>query len=216
MMARLLQQIDETNRRDHWYLDEGDDCHYLYEYTAGLGWRGGETNQLIHNLQKKRGDPGYHYKAPAITRCANDLSSVLNAEWLAQATIVPVPPSKVKTDPAYDDRMVQVCRGIRAPTPTDVRELVEQVESTDTFKGGNRKSPAELKQNYRIAENQLQNLRGIVGIFDDVLTTGSHYKAVKEMILERAPQTRVIGLFVARRAIPCPFGEVTEDDLLKL
>ncbi|MGV7215782.1 hypothetical protein [Bradyrhizobium sp. UFLA05-112] len=164
MIARLLQQIDETNRRDHWYLDEGDDCHYLYEITAPLGWRGGETNQLIHNLQKKRGDGGYQYKAAAIARCANDLSAVLNAEWLGQATIVPVPPSKMKTDPAYDDRMVQVCRAVRAPAPPDVRELVEQIASTNTFKGGNRMSPTELKQNYRIAENQLQNLRGIVGI----------------------------------------------------
>ncbi|MGY8684417.1 hypothetical protein Q2941_42705 [Bradyrhizobium sp. UFLA05-153] len=75
-------------------------------------------------------------------------------------------------------------------------------------------SPTELKQNYRIAENQLQNLRGIVGIVDDVLTTGSHFKAVKEMILERAPQTRVIGLFVARRALADPFNEVPIEDLL--
>jgi len=112
--------------------------------------------------------------------------------------------------------MVQVCRGIRAQTPPDVRELVEQTASTDTFKGGNRLSPAELKQNYRVAEIHVQNLRGIVGIVDDVLTTGSHFKAVKEMILEHAPQTRVIGLFVARRAIPNPFGEVSQDDLLKL
>lgn len=215
-MARLLQQIDETNRRDHWYLDEGDDCHYLYEYTAGQGWRGGETNQLIHNLQKKPNDGGYHYKAPAIARCARDLSSVLSGDFLAQATLVPVPPSKIKTDPNYDDRMLQVCRGIRAPAPPDVRELVEQIASTDTFKGGNRKSPAELKQNYRLAENQMLNLRGVVGIVDDVLTTGSHFKAVKEMILERAPRVRVIGLFVARRAIPNPFDEVSEDDLLKL
>ncbi|UWU83149.1 hypothetical protein N2605_26880 [Bradyrhizobium yuanmingense] len=214
-MARLLQQIDETNRRDHWYLDEGDDCHYLYEYTAGQGWRGGETNQLIHNLQKKRGDGGYHYKAPAMARCARDLSSVLSADWLALATLVPIPPSKIKTDPNYDDRMVQVCRGIRAPAPADVRELVEQIASTDTFKGGHRKSPAELKQNDRIAEERLPNLRGIVGIFDDVLTTGSHFKAVKELILERAPQVRVIGLFVARRAIPNPFDEVSIEDLLK-
>jgi hypothetical protein len=215
-MARLLQQIDETNRRDHWYIDEGDDCHYLYEYTAGKGWRGGDTNQLIHNLQKKRGDGGYHYKAPAIARCAHELSAVLNAEWLGRATIVPIPPSKVKIDPAYDDRMVQVCRAIHGATPPDVRDLVEQIASTDTFKGGNRKSPADLKQNYRIAENQLQNLRGIVGIFDDVLTTGSHFKAVKEMILERSPQTQVIGVFVARRAVPNPFEELSMDDLLRL
>jgi hypothetical protein len=49
-----------------------------------------------------------------------------------------------------------------------------------------------------------------------VLTTGSHFKAVKEMILERSPQTQVIGVFVARRAVPNPFEELSMDDLLKL
>ncbi len=196
-------------------MDENDECHFLYEYTAGLGWRGGDTNQLIHNLQKKRNDGGYHHKALAIARCARDLSAVIGAEWLAQATLVPIPPSKIKTDPLYDDRMLQVCRKLCTPPP-DVRELVEQIESTETFKGGNRKPPAELKQNYRIAEDKLPNLRGVVGIFDDVLTTGSHFKAVKEMILERAPQTRVIGIFVARRAVRSPFGEVSMDDLLNI
>src|SRR6516164_10034815 len=98
-MATLrLQQIDPTNRGDHWYLVEADECHFIYEYTAGAGWRGGETNQLIHNLQKKVGDGGYHYKLPAIARCAGALSEVLSDVWLAQACLLPVPPSKIKTD----------------------------------------------------------------------------------------------------------------------
>jgi hypothetical protein len=212
--AIRLQQIDETNRRDHWYLDEDDECHFLYEYTAGKDWSWSDTNQLIHNLQKKRGSGGYHHKGHAITRCANDFSAVLPADWLGQATLVPIPPSKTKSDPAYDDRMVQVCRKIRAAVAPDVRELVEQINSTETFKGGKRMPPAELKKNYRIAEQELQNLRGVVGVFDDVLTTGSHFKAVKEMILERAPQTYVIGFFVARRAFSHPC-EVSIDDLLE-
>jgi hypothetical protein len=71
------------------------------------------------------------------------------------------PLSKIRTGLLYDDRMVQVCRAIRGQTPTHVRELVEQIASTETFKGGNRKSPAELKQNYRIAGEQLQNLGSV-------------------------------------------------------
>jgi hypothetical protein len=48
-----------------------------------------------------------------------------------------------------------------------------------------------------------------------VLTTGSHFKAVKEMILERAPDTKIVGFFVARRALTNPFDEVSIEDLLK-
>jgi hypothetical protein len=53
-----------------------------------------------------------------------------------------------------------------------------------------------------------------VGVVDDLLTTGSHFRAVKDMIQERAPDTRVVAFFIARRAIPNPFGEVSIDDLL--
>jgi hypothetical protein len=213
-MALRLQKIDDTNRRDHYYLAEEDECYYLYEYTAGAGWQGGATNQLIHNLQKKKGDGGYHYKAPAIAQCATDLSRAINAKWLAGATLVPVPPSKNKGDPLFDDRMVQVCRAIRSPGPSDVREMVEQINSTDTFKGGHRQSPDELQDNYRIVANELALAHPTIGVVDDVLTTGSHFKAVKTKILAERPDAKVVGFFVARRAIPNPFADVSLDDLL--
>jgi hypothetical protein len=213
-MALRLQKIDDTNRHDHYYLDEEDECYYLYEYTAGAGWKGGATNQLIHNLQKKKGDGGYHYKGPALTQCAKDFSQAINAKWLAGATLVPVPPSKNKADPLFDDRMIQVCRGIRSPGPSDVREVVEQINSTDTFKGGYRQSPDELQANYQIVANELAQARPTIGIVDDVLTTGSHFKAVKAKIVAERPEAKVVGFFVARRAIPNPFSDVSLDDLL--
>jgi hypothetical protein len=81
---------------------------YAFRYTAGAGWQGGATNQLIHNLQKKRGDGGYQYKAGAIAQSARAFSEAISASWLASAYLVPVPPSKIKTDAAYDDRMYRV------------------------------------------------------------------------------------------------------------
>jgi hypothetical protein len=215
-MATLrLQQIDATNRRDHFYLAEADECYFLYEYTAGAGWRGGETNQLIHNLQKKSSDRGYHYKAPAIAHCASALSGVINAEWLAQACLVPVPPSKIKTDPHYDDRIRRVCDLVRNPGAPRVLDLIEQSESTEKFKEGNRKKPEELRANYRFDEELLKaGVPANIGIVDDLLTTGSHFRAIKDMIVERLPQTRVVGFFVARRAIPSPFESVSIEELL--
>lgn len=213
-MTLRLQKIDDTNRHDHYYLDEEDECYYLYEYTAGTGWKGGATNQLIHNLQKKKGDGGYHYKAPAIAQCSKDFSQAINAKWLAGATLVPVPPSKIKSDPLFDDRMTQVCRGIRSPGPSDVREVVEQINSTDTFKGGQRQPPDELQANYQIVANELARASSTIGVVDDVLTTGSHFKAVKAKIIAAQPEAKVVGFFVARRAIPNPFSDVSLDDLL--
>jgi hypothetical protein len=209
-MALRLQKIDSTNRGDHAYLVENDECYYIYEYTAGAGWQGGTTNQLIHNLQKKRNAGGYQYKAPAIAECAEAFSEVINPDWLAGASLVPVPPSKIRTDTDYDDRISRVCSAIRKPGAPQVVELIEQIESTETFKGGNRKKPEELRQNYRFDEQLLNSVgsRPSIGIVDDVLTTGSHFRATKDMILERRPEARVVGLFIARRTIPSPFADL--------
>jgi hypothetical protein len=216
MATIRLQEIDATNRGDHYYLAEGDECYFLYEYTAGAGWRGGDTNQLIHNLQKKPGDGGYRYKAPAIATCARALSEVISEAWLAQSCLLPVPPSKIKTDPQYDDRIYRICSAIRKPGAPQVLELIEQIESTETFKGGNRKKPEELRTNYRFNQQLLQTgIRARIGIVDDLLTTGSHFRAIKDMILERLPGASVVGFFIARRAIPSPFENVTIEELLE-
>jgi hypothetical protein len=212
--AIRLQQIDDTNRRDHHYLAPEDECYFLYEYTAGAGWQHGTTNQLIHNLKKKKGDGGFHYKPAAITRCSRDFSATIAEPWLSNSVLIPIPPSKIKTDPAYDDRISQICRGIRKPGPPDVRELIEQIKSTEAFHEGQRLKPNELRANYNFNEADLNNLPASVGVVDDLLTTGSHYRAVKDMILERAPNCRVVGFFVARRAIPSAFEEFLADEPL--
>jgi hypothetical protein len=125
-----FRKVDETTRQDHYYLQPDDECYFLYEYTAHAGWQHA-TNQLIFNLKKKLGAGGYHYKAPAIARCAAEFTPAINDAWLASAAFVPVPPSKAKGDPLYDDRMVQVCRKLNAPKGVNVREVIEQITSTD-------------------------------------------------------------------------------------
>jgi hypothetical protein len=42
-----------------------------------------------------------------------------------------------------------------------------------------------------------------------VLTTGSHFVAARNVILKAYPDTRVIGFFIARRALPDPADEFT-------
>jgi hypothetical protein len=214
VMAIRLQQIDDTNRHDHYYLTPEDECYFLYEYTAGAGWQHGATNQLIHNLKKKKGDGGFRYKPSAITQCSRDFSATIAEPWLSGSVLTPIPPSKINTDPGYDDRISQICRGIRKPGPPDARELIEQISSTEAFHEGQRLKPHELRANYRFNEAQFVTLPSSVGVVDDLLTTGSHYRTVKDMILERVPNCRVVGFFVARRAISGAFEEFLFDDPL--
>ncbi|MGE0093733.1 MAG: hypothetical protein AB7T40_04385 [Alphaproteobacteria bacterium] len=179
--------------------------YYLYEYTSGQNYLFGETNNLISNLKKsptRANRPAeYRHKLDAIQKCARDLSHALNREWLDGATLVPVPPSKARGTPEYDDRISQICRAIPA-SPIDVRELVVQRTSMDAAHvSGNRPSVEELLAAYEIDEALTSPAPLRIAIVDDVVTAGTHYRAVHTLLSGRFPGIPVIGVFIARRAL---------------
>ena len=201
-----LQKIDEGNRSDHTYLDEGDECYYALEYTPRRGFYFSRTNDRIINLKKpvdRRGRPEYRYKEQAITEAAGVLRSVLNEHLITTATFVPVPGSKTRNHALYDDRIVRVLDQMTAGLAADVRELVIQTEDLESFHDGCRLRPEELLRHYEIDEGvcPIQDPTTVC-IFDDILTTGSHFKAVATLIHRRWPSARIVGIFIARRYIP--------------
>ena len=44
----------------------------------------------------------------------------------------------------------------------------------------------------------------MIGIFDDVLTAGTHYRAMAITLGNRFPGIPIFGFFVARRVFPTP------------
>ena len=205
MSVVRFRKIDDQNRGDHFYLGAEDECYYLHEYTAHKGFSHSPTNQLIVNLKKRRGQGGFQYKAVAIRNCAAQLSTAIRPEWLSDAVLVPTPPSKVKTDPQYDDRVAQICRAIRTPNPANVRELVNQTKSMTASHEGERHKPDELKAAYQIDESLTSNMPDKIGIVDDMVTAGAHFRAMKDVLGARFPQAKIVGFFVTRRIHPNPF-----------
>ena len=121
---RRATWVDALTRPHHYYLDEDDRCAFIGEYTSGAGFRHSETNQLIFNLKKgvnRRGKTDWRYKDGAIRQAGRALEAVLNERALNECTFVPIPPSKARGDPDYDDRMVRVLREIRPQRPVDAR-----------------------------------------------------------------------------------------------
>ncbi|OYQ36802.1 hypothetical protein CHU95_03255 [Niveispirillum lacus] len=202
-----LREIDESNRDDHSRLTADDVCYFLFEYTSRKGYSFSTTNQLISNLKKKpsgAGRPGYQYKAHAIRECAAYLTEALNPKWLAKATLVPVPCSKAKDHPDFDDRVERICRSI-GPSRPDVRALIVQTESTDASHevgDGDRTTVEELLEIYRIDEALADPPPSVIAIVDDVLTVGTHYRAMHTKLSERFPGVRIVGVFIARRIFP--------------
>jgi hypothetical protein len=80
-----------------------------------------------------------------------------------------------------------------------VKELIVQTESLDPFHGGTRISPAELAGFYEIDEDVCgDEPPKVIVVFDDMLTTGSHFKAAKAVLNARWPDIPVAGIFLAR------------------
>jgi predicted amidophosphoribosyltransferase len=200
-----LSEIDDSNRGDHTRLVAEDACLYLYEYTSGRDYTFSATNNLISNLKKKpTASPGQlGYKAGAIAGCAKTLCAALNPKWLDVATIIPVPGSKAADHPDFDNRMEQVALQIRPGL--DVRNLVVQAQSTNAAHEvgvGDRVTVQELLDLYSIDEAIAAPTPVQIGILDDVLTAGTHFRAMKIKLAERFPGVKITGLFIARRVFP--------------
>lgn len=211
-MSKLIA-IDETNRRDHYYLSENDHCYFFLEYTPNKGYRFSNTNQLITNLKKKpsgKHKPDYRYKAKAIGECSALLRGALDSRWLAEAVMVPVPGSKASDHPDFDTRMELICQGVRPGVAGAVRSLVRQTASTEAFHHGSRANPHELAGRYEVVESLCRPEPRRIVIVDDVLTTGSHYCAMRDVLSVRFPEAAIVGVFIARVVRPSPF-EAFED-----
>lgn len=205
-MAKLrFREIDDSNRHDHYYLTAEDNCLFLFEYTSGRDYKFSDTNDLISNLKKKpslRYTQAYRHKLKAIDKCAAYFEAAINIDALKEYTLVPIPPSKARDHADYDDRMLQVCRQIAPESGLDIRELVVVTRSHEAFHEGQRMKPEELIKCLAIDETLTEPAPKSIVIVDDVVTNGTHFRAMKMLLHSKFPQSEIFGLFVARRVFP--------------
>ncbi|PZU26748.1 MAG: hypothetical protein DI622_00080 [Chryseobacterium sp.] len=196
------QSIDELILRDYYYLDEEDECFFFHVYLANKGYSFNEYNQLIGNFKKKldrRGQYDWRYKEKAIREVASILRGTL-ATISTPVTVIPIPPSLCRTDEMYDDRMVQALRiassGLENIIVRDIISLRENREASHSDTR-TRLSPLQLQQLLILEDNPPIHTKNII-LIDDVITTGSQFKACKGLLLQEYENIDVTGLFVAR------------------
>jgi hypothetical protein len=190
-----LVRIDDITLGDHSKLTSEDCCYFLTTYTAGKKSGHSLGNRLIINSKKtldRRGLSDWPYKG----RAMNEISSILKTALpsvvdFAKTTFVPIPPSKIQTNPLYDDRIEKIIRNA-CPTHADIRQLIRCKNDMEAAHSGYRPTIEEL-----------------IVIFDDVVTAGCHYIAAKTILKNRFPDSNIMGIFVARREILCtsPFDD---------
>jgi len=99
--------------------------------------------------------------------------------------------------------MTQILRQVAADVRGDVRELiVTRASMTPAHISNVRPSVEELVDNYTVDENLATPTPTVIGVFDDLLTAGAHFRAAKAVLSARFREVPIIGIFIARRIFP--------------
>lgn len=201
-MPLRFTKIDDLKRGDHSYLTPDDECFFLREYTPRAGFGHSSTNDLIQNFKKsidRKSLPEWKWKEWAVTKIAAEFRDAMGEAWISKWTLVPVPPSRIKSDAGYDDRLVWMLRELTKGISSDVRELIVQTRNMKPAHSVTlRPTPERIARNYAIDESIATPEPKALAIIDDILTAGAHFKACKVVLANRFPAARIIGVFVAR------------------
>lgn len=198
--------IDKFERRAL-VLDDSDVCYYYLVRTSG-GFTESEANSRVANFKKKpeewKHNPTvWRYKIAEIARFADDVVTLLSRDdfrlmlnSFSNVAITPMPTSKPKNHKHYDSRLDDmcnlICNRISCVHLEDVFDIKHEVPPA--HRGGSR-NITDLCLNMEFGG--FYELNDLVILVDDVLTTGSHYVACRDMIRSNYPNVRIMGLFLA-------------------
>lgn len=216
MVTNRVLQIDKADLETYYHLDTSDLCYYTCEYIAGAGYKAGPGNNLISNLKKPESDKtknpwAYKYKTRAIQEVAQLLANSFAYSVASQYVFVPIPPSKIPDDIEYDDRLFIILNLFakhildKHGTTIKVRKMVVQTQNYEAaHKSVGERPKLEFYENiYKVHEMDGDALPEKIILFDDVLTTGAHFKAAKN-VLQRYflskynHKVSIFGLFIAK------------------
>ena len=202
--------LDPILRSTRAHLTKNDLCYY-YLIRDGRGWDDGphaEANQLIinfkHDPQKYEAHSWpMHYKRQAIRTLAGYVSSFFVAQrgvlGDTKVFIVPIPTSKPRSSQGHDTRMDDLCRIVEGNVPwvSYLPLLDTKRDIGKAHKQSGSRDPVVLAQNMACGEMPRSNAERCVVLVDDVLTTGAHYAACKQVIRSKFPDVVIIGLFLS-------------------
>ena len=196
-MCRKIVKLD-LSLHPRPFLDATDGCYYFLEKEAE-GYTKSPANNLIYNFKKpvdRRGKPEWAYKEMAIAEFIRMLCGLkYNHDCI---TIVPAPTSKPRNHPEWDDRLDRVVDGLHSCHPElNIEKILDTKRAHTPAHAGGSRNIGQIKQ-LTTCKSLAGCPEGIVILVDDVLTTGAHFKAWKELILEHNPKIKnVIGVFLS-------------------
>lgn len=209
-MSLRFITLEEEDIDKYEHIDISDSIVYLQEYSSGLGFTT-EGNSIIYNIKKSpdtKGTPQWEYKERDMNYVAKIIASAMDRLATEDKNIywIPVPPSKIETHELFDDRMNQMLVKAKVLSNNPYNIIINNIYQTANREASsttNKRRGVEalkvLEAQYRMRDIPDYNSESdVIVVFDDVLTSGCHFKAIKNVILKTYPNAKIGGVFIAR------------------
>jgi len=194
-------------------LNQAEDiCYYIWKYNPNS-----EVNESVHsfvknfkrNPQELQGNTFFpKYKSQSINKAAHELSLICNRlednNKFKDSIWLPIPPSKSKADPLYDDRLVKVLESINSSFRLKFHDIFSTINSTESSHKSNERDVQLKIDNITCNSHGIELLKNNANfiVFDDIITSGASFKALKTIIQSNNPDANVIGLFLCKTYYP--------------
>jgi len=196
-MATLVQ-IDELLMRRHSHLEPTDVCFKIMDYKGWRKFGPNPVNRLIMDFKIDVNSSSNRIEVKK--RAINSIAEILNDAFPTiknELFFIPVPPSKKKTDPLYDDRMIKVLmKFCELRTNANLCEAISCKESMPaSHLSPVRPSMNEIFKNLQINNSIDLNNKNVI-IIDDVIRDGAHFKACQRIISAKFQTRSICGVFL--------------------
>lgn len=177
------------------FLQEEDKIYYweFYDPVYLMGYT--PASSLICNLKKTPDDPHFQYRQKSLQEASEILECFLERTNLSAITIVPIPQSSCVGTFDYVSLLAEILDGSKCEPDIQNLFCFKQKNEKTHYSSGRRDSQI-IQANLRINEERLSSCKTKIVLFDDVLTTGAHFAACKNLILSCRPDVTVFGLML--------------------
>ncbi len=197
----MSQKWYRFENQDLSHIKDNDVWLYAREYKADTGYKGGPVNSLVLNFKKspssKKNKLEWSYRKKAVRQFKEDVEPLLKTNPKG-GILTAVPSSKTKDHPEYNSRFEDLFKEILKSLPGwQVEWPVEIKENQEPAHRSGERSPEFFKKNY-IWKGFKYKEPKILCIFDDVITTGSHLRAMSDFLRENKYTGKIIGICWAK------------------
>lgn len=202
-MGYRWQKITDMSAANHRCLEKDDFCIYYRTKERHVYDNFTETNSILANFKKRpalcRDNPQMAmYKQRGIRTITNDVIGFFERNLGMSFLLIPAITSKATGDPEFDDRLIVVCARVSEALPNvQYADLLYNDFSVCPAHAGGTRDVGAIAAHIGVRNDFDIHRFDYVFIFDDVLTTGAHFKACQQ-VLEKTYGRRAYGLFWAR------------------